>query len=267
MIATLSGLLLLTSLARAGCEEVDAHTLESHAGWARMAWREGDAARFDEAHRLMLEDLDCLAGSGLSTRDTDIFMVLARGALEAGDDERALAALRAVLVLQGDYLPDPALVPLDEPLAPLFAMAQVLGPDVAGFRALFLGQDAASPPPPPAQPPPPSAAELEALRREELLARLAHERAVDARAHKVGAITAAVGGITCGLSLSFIAARNTSGESKETVQDRPQREIMGKVWQGTAVAGAVTRGAGLWLVRASQLDAGPTVGVGWGARF
>lgn len=258
-------LLLLGSPARAGCDEVDSAVLDSHTGWATVAWRGGDQARFDEVHTLILEDLACLAGSGLRTRNTELFLVLARGALEAGDDTRALAALRALLVIQGDYQPDPVLLPFDQPLAPMFAMAQVLGPDATGFKALFLGQEA-TPQAPAALPAALTPEQLQAQRREELLAQVRDEIETDAKAERVGTVTAVVGGITCGLSLAFIAARNTSGENKEDVQDRAVREAMGKVWTGTAIGGAVTLGGGLWLVRVSRLDAGgamPTVGFGW----
>jgi hypothetical protein len=260
-------LLLLGSPVRAGCDEVDNAVLDSHTGWATAAWYAGDVARFDEVHALLLEDVACLAGSGLRTSNTDLFLALARGALDAGDDTRALAALRALLVIQGDYQPDPVLLPLDEPMAPMFAMAQVLGPDTAGFKALFLGQEGTAQAPA-AAPVPLTPEQLQAQRREELLAQVRNEIETDAKAKRIGTVTAVVGGITCGLSLAFIAARNTSGASKENVQDRAVRETMGKVWSGTAVGGAATLGAGLWLVHTSQLDAGGAMPmVGLSARF
>ena len=148
-------------------------------------------------------------------------------------------------------------------------MAQVLGPDAAGFKALFLGQAAgaqATPPPPEPLAPGPEA--LEAQRRDELLARVRAEVETDERARHAGAVTATVGGFACGLSLAFIAARNTSGENKPSVVPNPQREAMGKVWTGTAIGGAAATGVGLWLMHASQLDAGVTTPVvGWGGRF
>jgi len=263
--------LLVASAAGADCAGVDAAVIDSHAGWAFTAWKADDTGRFTEVHELLLEDLACVAGSGLRTRNTELFLVLARGALEAGDEPRALAALRAVLVIDGSFVPEVEMVPYDQPLAPLFAMAQALGPDVAGFKSLFLGQDPAAlvgaPAPVPTGPTP---EQLEAQRREELLARVHHEIETDAKARKVGAITAAVGGITCGLSLSFIAARNTSGENKTDVVDMPYREQMAKVWTSTAIGGAATMGAGLWLMKISQLDAGtgtPLPTLGWGWRF
>jgi hypothetical protein len=134
-------LALLLSLAQpawADCADVDTAVLDSHTGWAITAWRGDESARFDEAHQLVLEDIACLAGSGLRTRNTDLFLVLARGAQLAGDDSRALAAFRALLVIERGYQPDPAMLPYDQPLAPLFAMAQALGPDAAGFKALYL---------------------------------------------------------------------------------------------------------------------------------
>jgi hypothetical protein len=265
--SVLALLLLLGSPARAGCDGVDSAVLDSHTSWATAAWRSGDNARFAEVHALLLEDVACLAGSGLRTRNTELFLVLSRGALEAGDDTRALAALRALLVIQGDYQPDPVMLPYDQPMAPLFAMAQLLGPDAAGFKALFLGQDPVAPTPTVA-PPAPSPEALQAQRREELLAQVRAEIELDRKAKRAGTVTAAVGGITCGLSLAFIAARNTSGEGKEKVEDRAVREAMGRVWTGTAIGGAVTLGAGLWLVHVSQLDAGGTLPVvGIGGRF
>jgi hypothetical protein len=260
--------MLLAPQTRAGCAEVDMAVLDSHTGWAITAWRGGDEARFSEAHRLVLEDIACLAGTGLRTRNTDLFLVLASGAVRAGDDGRALAALRALLLIQGDYQPDPALLPLDQPLAPLFAMAQVLGPDAAGFKALYLGQDPTAAPVPPVPLATPTAEQLEAQRREEFLARVRAEVELDRKAHRAGVITATSGGIVCGVSLALILARNTSGESKEAVKDRAYREQMGKLWTGTAIAGGATMGAGLWLMVVSQLDAGGGVPVvGLGGRF
>jgi hypothetical protein len=247
--------MLLAPQTRAGCAEVDMAVLDSHTGWAITAWRGGDEARFSEAHRLVLEDIACLAGTGLRTRNTDLFLVLASGAVRAGDDGRALAALQALL-------------PLDQPLAPLFAMAQVLGPDAAGFKALYLGQDPTAAPVPPVPLATPTAEQLEAQRREEFLARVRAEVELDRKAHRAGVITATSGGIVCGVSLALILARNTSGESKEAVKDRAYREQMGKLWTGTAIAGGATMGAGLWLMVVSQLDAGGGVPVvGLGGRF
>lgn len=262
-------LLLVGSPRAMDCADVDSAVLDSHAGWAYTAWRAGDDARFAEAHALLLGDVSCLVGSGLRTRNAELFLVLARGALDVGDDARALAALRALLVIQGDYQPDPAMLPYDQPLAPLFAMAQVLGPDAAGFEARFLGKDpGAQANPPPAAPAQPSPEALEAQRRAELLARVRAEVETDRRAHHAGTVTATVGGLACGLSLAFIAARNTSGENKPNVEPRPQREAMGKVWTGTAIGGAATMGLGLWLMHVSQLDAGPGMPVvGWSGRF
>jgi hypothetical protein len=265
MLSLLLALVLaLSPLAQAGCEEVDTALLEGHVGRAHGAWRSGDDAGFARAHALILDDLACLAGSGLKTRSTDLFLVLARGALEQGDDARALAALRALLVIDQGFTPELELVPLDTPLAPLFAMAQVLGPEVAGFKALYLGQQ----PAPPAAPEPPSAAQLEALRRERFLTELRAEMETDAKAHRAGVITAVIGGTACGVSLSIIAARNTSGASKPVVEQRIHRETWAKVWTGTAITGGATMGVGLWLMHVSQLDGGAAMpGVGWGWRF
>ncbi len=262
-------LLLVGTPAQAGCDQVDSAVIDSHAGWAVTAWREGDDARFGEVYQLLLEDLACVAGSGLKTRNVELFLVLGRGSLDLGDETRALAALRAALVIQGDYTPDPAMVPFDQPLAPLFAMAQVMGPDVAGFKELFLGQEPAATTVPPPAPDAPTPEELEALRREELLERIRHEREMDRKAHRAGAVTASLGGIVCGVSLALIAARQTSGERKQPSEElRPHRELYGKIWTGTAIGGAATMGLGLWLMRVSALDAGTTVPVvGFSGRF
>ncbi len=270
MTALLLALLLLVgSPAQASCAEVDNTTLDSHAGWAMTAWRADDDARFAEVWQLLVDEVACLAGSGLKTRNTDLFLVLARGALDAGDDARAVAALRALLVIEGGYQPDPALLPLDEPMAPLFAMAQVLGPDVAGFKAAFLGQEpaATAPPPPAPEPAGPTPEQLEAQQREELLAKVRYELEVDRRARKTGVRMAVVGGITCGLSLTFLVAQ-TAGESKPTTDElRPHRALYTKIWTGTAIGGAAVMGGGLWLARASQLDAGAMPVVGIRGRF
>ena len=150
-------------------------------------------------------------------------------------------------------------------------MAGELGPDVAGFKAEFLGQ--APPAPTAVSAPPgstlsaPSPEALAAMERERFLAELRAEVEVDEQAHRVGGVIAMVGGSVAGLSLAAMAARATSGANKATVQLPPQREIMGKVWAGTAIGGGATLGLGLWLMHVSQLEAGAAPMVGLRLRF
>jgi len=230
--------------ARGACPEAPLVALESHVGWAQAAWVDGQDPRFSASHALLLEDLACLAGSGLRTRNPALFLVLARGALEAGAPDRALAAARALLVVDPDATPDPALVPPGSALAATLDEARALGPDAAGFRALYLGQ--ASPPPPTVPAENPAVAE-----RARLLAEVQAEIALDRRGHRAGVALTTAGGVVAGLSLAILGARATSGEGKLTAEQRAQREAMGRVWVGTAVAGGATLGFGLWMLRAS----------------
>ncbi|MFH1464868.1 MAG: hypothetical protein ABIO70_10830 [Pseudomonadota bacterium] len=228
--------LLLAPVARGACAEDPLASLEAHVEAATAAWRAG--VSMEAAHAGLLEDLGCLAGSGLSTRDPELFLVLARGALDADDGARALAAARALLVVAGgDPLPAD-LVPPGGDLAGLLERALVAGPDAVGFRTLFLFQ-------------PPSPEQLAALERERLLAEVRANIAMDRRGHRVGALCTTLGATTTALSLSFIAARATEGQNKP-VQHAITREAMGKVWAGTAITGGVTTVFGVWLLRQSK---------------
>ena len=117
--------------ARAGCEDVEAAVLDSHVGWATTALRVGQQARVGEVYHLLRHDLDCLAGSGLETSNTDLFLALAAGALEHGDEEAAMAALRAALVIRSDYRFPDLLVPADHGLHAALERARAMGRDVA----------------------------------------------------------------------------------------------------------------------------------------
>jgi hypothetical protein len=230
--------LLATSSARAVCAEDALAALDNHVENAVTAWRAGEAAARAEAHARVLEDLSCLAGSGLKTSDPMLFLVLARGALDAGDEGRATAAARALLVVAGgDPLPLD-LVPPGGDLEALVARAWDAGPDATGFRALFLAR-------------PPSPEELAAMERERLLADVQTRIALDRRGHEVGTLCTTLGALSTGLSLSFIAARATEGD-KKPVEHPLTREAMGKVWAATAVTGGVTTVFGIWMLRQSK---------------
>jgi hypothetical protein len=231
-MAFLAALLLLAlPTARGACPEEPLVALEAHTAAAVAAWDTAEEARFSEVHEHILADLACLAGSGLSTRDADLFLVLAKGAFDAGDEPRALAAARAWLVVTTG---PPTRVAAGSPLAALLDRAATLGPDPTGFRALYLGQ-----------PPVPSPVDPE---RERLLAEVRARIELDRRGRRVGTTCAVVGAMATGLSLSILAARATTGEAKD-LPPMIQREAMGAVWSATAIAGGLTLGFGIWMRR------------------
>jgi hypothetical protein len=230
--------LLLAPPARAVCAEDGLAALDGHVAAAVAAWRVGETGALAEAHAAVLQDLTCLAGSGLTTRDPELFLVLVRGALDAGDEARAMAAARALQVVAGgDPLPED-LVPPGGDLAALVEQAWAQGPDATGFRTLFLAQ-------------PPGPEELAALERERLLADVRARVELDRRGHRVGTLCTTFGAVATGLSLSFIAARATEGANKP-VEHPITREAMGKVWAATAVTGGVSTVFGIWMLRQSK---------------
>ncbi len=251
-------LILAPPAAGADCQQVDATVLDSHTSWALQAWRGAEQGRFDEAHQLLLSDLACLAGTGLRTRNTDLFVVLARGALLADDQEALLACFRAVQVIQADYRPPVELVTPGSPLDQAFALALTRGPDVAAFKRRYLGQQVTSAPPAASAPSPEQLAELQ---REAFLAQVQARLDTDQRARRAGRLTTTLGGITTGMSLSFLAAMLTSGANKP-IHERPEnRALMLRFWTGTAITGGVATGLGLWMMHASQLSGGPIPGL------
>ncbi len=270
IVPLLVSLLLASPGVRAGCEDVDAVVLQSHASWATMALRRGQQSRVAEVYQLLRRDLDCLAGSGLKIRDTDLFLALAAGALAQGDEPAAIAALRAVLAIRSDYVLPEHQVAADHPLRETMQLARAKGRDVVEFKRIFLGKEpavaAALPPAVPAAAPSVTALE-QAAQRELMLQQVEAAVELDRVWRKAGTTTATVGGVVTGLSLAFIAARSTSGASKDTVEQRAHRELWGKVWTGTAIGGGVTMGAGLYMIHVSQMAAGGVPALGLGGRF
>ncbi len=254
-------LLLSAPPAYAQCQ-ADGIVLEQHVNQARLAWRRGEDAPFQVAHAQLLQDLACLAGSGFRTKNAELFVVLALGALDAGQQERLMAALRALLVVSPGYaLPDD-LVPQEHELRAAYVLAQELGPDVTGFAVLYLGKEPPAPSAPAAPAPAPDPTVIEARLRAQLLAEVRLDIEQDKRLRQAGIVTATLGGAAAGLSTAFLLAMVTTGDEKPFIQFPERRAVMKKVWTGTAIGGVAVTGLGIWMVRASGVGCGPGVGVG-----